>query len=118
MPGEETMNEKNLQRYKQKLLELRSRSREEMNQMIEMVLAEANEPPGEHDRKVSESLDKEVALEHTEEEIHQAVLEALQRIEDGTYGQCLECGTSIPEARLEAIPFAAYCVNCQRLQEG
>jgi DnaK suppressor protein len=37
---------------------------------------------------------------------------ALERIEDGTYGICEECGVKIPKKRLNAIPFAAMCVKC------
>jgi DnaK suppressor protein len=48
---------------------------------------------------------------------HQLVLvdEALARIEDGTYGICVRCGEPIPPGRLEALPWAARCVDCQRL---
>lgn len=38
---------------------------------------------------------------------------ALQKIEDGTYGVCEQCGETIPDARLEALPYAALCVNCK-----
>ncbi len=41
------------------------------------------------------------------------VLEALGRIDDGTYGQCVDCGSGVPEGRLEAKPEAARCVTCQ-----
>jgi len=41
------------------------------------------------------------------------VLAALARIEDDSYGQCVDCGHHIPEARLEARPDAARCVDCQ-----
>jgi DnaK suppressor protein len=37
---------------------------------------------------------------------------ALGKIEDGSYGQCDDCGTEIPKARLEARPAAALCVEC------
>lgn len=37
---------------------------------------------------------------------------ALDRIADGTYGICADCGESIAQARLEAIPEATRCVNC------
>ncbi len=37
---------------------------------------------------------------------------ALQRIEDGTYFNCDECGAEIPVARLDLLPFTAHCVNC------
>lgn len=38
---------------------------------------------------------------------------ALSRIQDGTYGQCADCGSPIPPRRLEALPFAMLCVTCQ-----
>jgi DnaK suppressor protein len=41
------------------------------------------------------------------------VLDALQRIELGTYGTCVDCGAGVPEGRLEARPEAARCVTCQ-----
>ena len=39
--------------------------------------------------------------------------EALQRIEDGTYGQCFSCGKPLDEERLKAVPTAKYDVACQ-----
>lgn len=42
-----------------------------------------------------------------------AVMEALGRIEHGTYGLCADCGRPIPEGRLDARPEAARCVACQ-----
>ena len=42
---------------------------------------------------------------------------AIERIEDGSYGQCEECGGKIPKPRLEAIPYAALCVQCASQQE-
>jgi DnaK suppressor protein len=41
------------------------------------------------------------------------VLAALARIEDSTYGQCVDCGHEIPDGRLDARPDASRCVNCQ-----
>ena len=40
-------------------------------------------------------------------------LEALHRIEDGTYGICVDCGMTIPPARLHVKPEATRCVACQ-----
>ena len=110
------MNQKDLQRYKKRLLEMRNRSRDEINRMIGVVLDDAA-AAGEHDRKVSESVDKEIVLEHTEETIRSAVVDALQRIDDGTYGECQRCGNPIPKVRLDAIPFARLCVTCERKRE-
>ena len=39
--------------------------------------------------------------------------EALERVENGTYGICAECDEPISEKRLRAIPWAKYCINCQ-----
>ena len=41
------------------------------------------------------------------------VLAALERLDAGTYGRCVSCGTELPEERLEVRPEAARCVNCQ-----
>jgi DnaK suppressor protein len=41
------------------------------------------------------------------------VTEALERIADGAYGLCVDCGDHVPEGRLEARPDAARCVRCQ-----
>lgn len=42
---------------------------------------------------------------------------ALQRFEDGTYGNCESCGAPIPIARLKVLPFACKCVKCQQMDE-
>jgi DnaK suppressor protein len=48
---------------------------------------------------------------------HQLVLvdEALARLDDGTFGTCVRCGQPIAAERLEALPWAARCIDCQRL---
>jgi DnaK suppressor protein len=38
--------------------------------------------------------------------------QALERIEEGTYGRCVSCGNLIPDDRLQAVPWAALCVPC------
>ena len=43
--------------------------------------------------------------------------ESLARIEAGEYGHCVNCDEPVPEKRLEAVPWARYCVKCQDLQE-
>ena len=39
---------------------------------------------------------------------------ALERMKDGKYGQCEVCGGRIPMARLNALPYATVCIDCQR----
>jgi DnaK suppressor protein len=48
---------------------------------------------------------------------HELVLvdAALARLESGTYGRCHRCGETIPPDRLEALPWAAYDIDCQRI---
>lgn len=58
-----------------------------------------------------------LSLMETEEDTLDAIETALQRIEEGTYGQCEECGNKIPKARLNAIPFASRCVKCAEQAE-
>jgi DnaK suppressor protein len=41
----------------------------------------------------------------------------LQRITEGSYGECLDCGAPIAEARLRAAPEAARCIACQEKRE-
>lgn len=47
-----------------------------------------------------------------EDQIRQQVREALERLNDGTFGQCLSCGREIAIERLEALPFASQCIEC------
>ena len=44
--------------------------------------------------------------------------EALQRMNDGTYGRCQHCGQEIPVERLGILPSARYCVPCQQIHRG
>jgi len=47
----------------------------------------------------------------------QAIDAALQRIAEGTYGTCRDCGQPIPIERLEALPAATRCITCERRHE-
>ena len=40
---------------------------------------------------------------------------ALTRLDAGTYGACVRCGRPIAPGRLEALPWAAHCIDCQRI---
>jgi DnaK suppressor protein len=45
------------------------------------------------------------------------VLTALRKLDEGGFGECERCGEPIGERRLEALPFARYCIDCQRRLE-
>jgi DnaK suppressor protein len=61
--------------------------------------------------------DRENALLEAADSQRRQIKAALQRIEDGTYGTCTDCGTTISEARLAVRPEAARCVECQSKAE-
>ena len=45
------------------------------------------------------------------------VISALQKLDDGAFGSCERCNEPISEKRLEALPFARHCIDCQRVIE-
>lgn len=62
-------------------------------------------------------LENTLGLVDSERRILEEIEDALIRIDDGTYGICEGNGEPIPKARLEAIPWARYCVKCASLAE-
>ncbi|HXE81448.1 MAG TPA: TraR/DksA family transcriptional regulator [Vicinamibacterales bacterium] len=61
--------------------------------------------------------DIELALIQMKSETLQRITEALQRLEEGEYGYCFECGEEIAEQRLRALPFAVRCKDCEEARE-
>jgi DnaK suppressor protein len=57
--------------------------------------------------------DRTEAVLHSAMSQRTEILAALQRIQEGSYGTCADCGRPIPEGRLEARPEATRCVACQ-----
>lgn len=57
-------------------------------------------------------LEKELSVAKNAEDLLAKVDEAMGRIEEGSYGNCVECGKAIPVARLDALPYATLCVEC------
>jgi DnaK suppressor protein len=63
------------------------------------------------------SRDLSYQLSTGEREILKSIDEALRRIDDGRYGQCTHCGRKIQVPRLQAVPWARHCIDCQELQD-
>jgi DnaK suppressor protein len=61
--------------------------------------------------------DIEFALIQMKAETLNKIDAALRRLEEGTYGDCFECGEEIAEARLRALPFAVRCKDCEEARE-
>ena len=59
--------------------------------------------------------EKEILLRtsNKEQQLLRAVESALGRIRDGSFGQCVSCRNEIDRRRLEAVPWAPYCIRCQ-----
>ena len=57
------------------------------------------------------------SLSDTERQMLLQVEEALRRIDEGAYGRCANCGREINVLRLQAVPWARFCIDCQELAE-
>ena len=58
------------------------------------------------------------SLLQNEGDVVQKIDDALGRLRDGTFGTCLICDEQIAKARLKAIPWTPYCIECQRKEEA
>jgi DnaK suppressor protein len=69
--------------------------------------------------QATDTFDREfsLGLASNEREMVHELDEALNRMEEGTYGVCESCKSSIAKARLKAVPYARLCVKCQQLKE-
>ena len=63
------------------------------------------------------SRDLSYQLSASEREILRRIDGALNRIEKGTYGRCSNCDKPVQKARLEAVPWAVLCIECQELSD-
>jgi len=62
--------------------------------------------------------DIELALIQMKSETLNKIEAARRRLDEGTYGDCFECGDEISEARLRALPFAVRCKDCEEARES
>jgi DnaK suppressor protein len=69
--------------------------------------------------EVQHATERELAIRHLDREsdLLRNVRNALQRMEQGAFGVCLRCEEGISSRRLAAIPWAAYCIQCQELAD-
>lgn len=105
---------------RQRLTEERERIRNRAQQAEGTLPADENWEVDEDSADISASMfEKEinVSLEGNIEEMIESVDTALRKIKDKTYGVCDMCGRTIAKLRLERIPFATLCVDCQSLVE-
>ena len=121
------MKKDELKTYKQQLLQLRSRLKGDVSTMADAALKKSqSEASGSlssmpiHMADLgSDNFEQEftLSLMETEEDTLLAIDGALERIEEGSYGKCEECGVSISKTRLTAIPYTALCIKCAEALE-
>ena len=61
--------------------------------------------------------DMELQRLTAEGDVQQLIEDAIQRLINGEFGKCQDCGQDIPEARLKVRPYAIYCTKCKSIRE-
>jgi len=108
-----------LKSAREKLLESRRQTLREISNDLKEGREGAKDEGMDTYDLASEERDREISfiLTDRERERLQGIQEALERIDDGSYGICESCESEISEGRLEALPFTRLCVNCQAERE-
>jgi DnaK suppressor protein len=116
------MKKDDLKDYRERLVLIRARLRGDVNTMADAALrkrrSDANGDLSSmpiHMADIgTDNFEQEFTLHlmQSEEGTLERIEIALERIEEGTYGECEACGVRIPKARLNAIPYATNCVKC------
>lgn len=118
------MNLADLNVFKDRLLLLRSRLRDDVTSMADEALGNENHEPSSmpiHMAELgSDNFEQEFTLSllASEEDNLGLIEKALVRIENKTYGTCEACGGSIPKTRLNALPHTPLCVKCAASHES
>ena len=113
----ELLSQAEIKEIKKKLEELKREAEARLKDKKNMDMPEAE--VGDPIDIAGQSMDKEILFElsgNSHNTIGQ-IDAALRKIEKGIYGRCEICRQPIPKKRIKALPFARYCVNCQRSSE-
>jgi DnaK suppressor protein len=113
--------------FKEKLHILRARLRGDVNAMAEVALrksgiegSDSNAMPIHMAELGSDNFEQEftLGLMEADEGTLGSIDAALERIQDGSYGKCIQCEGAISKARLNAIPYTPVCIKCAEMQEN
>jgi len=116
--GEEYMGKAQLDHFRNILTSWKKDLMEEVDRTVTHMKDEAANPPDPNDRATLESeFSLELRTRDRERKLIRKIDEALQRIEDGSYGYCLETGEEIGVKRLEARPVATLSIEAQERRE-
>ncbi len=113
------MEKKVLDSFREQLLEKRN----DILRDTERTLAELNDQSGNipdpNDRASAESgRNFELRIRQREQKLLSKIEEAIQRIDDGDFGECESCGELIGLKRLQARPVTSLCIECKTAQES
>jgi RNA polymerase-binding transcription factor DksA len=113
------MDAKKIKHYKNRLLEERARILASLNQNEDEFEGSTTSRSAEFEESSKMDRDKEYisGLLTMDTDVLAEIEDALKRIREGTYGKCVDTGQDIPEARLEAMPWAARTVDAQQAYE-
>lgn len=113
------MNKAKLKKFQQLLEEKRNEIVQRARQTLDQDMTlDADDLPDEMDLASSEYLQSfTFRLRGREKTFLEKIQKALERIEEGTFGDCEECGEPISEKRLEARPETTLCIRCKEDQE-
>lgn len=86
---------------------------------LSLLRGQHSETQGDFLDAAADSVQNEINSRLLEVESYElvAIDQALQRIDDGSYGICVDCGKSIPLRRLQAVPYVVDCIDCRRQAE-
>jgi len=102
-----------LQDLKRELLDRVSRTHKHIHEREERVSGNFSDQSQEmENQELVYNLDQEGRNEL------KAIEQALHRIDSGEFGLCQSCGKKIQDARIQAIPYAEYCIDCATSQEA
>lgn len=106
--------------YKKKLIEAKNQIIRKIGQTFSESQDVETDVAQDLADKAESSYTKEFLLSLSDAERRQLfqIDEALRALESGTYGLCQNCGQPISKKRLEAIPWATHCIDCQQKREA
>ena len=113
------MNPKTIKQFKTRLTGMKDKLTAGLERCLNDSKEEVSGGVPDISDDATRTYSRQVMLNLGEQERSQLgkVEEALQKLEDGRYGECEECGESIPGKRLEIVPFAKLCVVCKSKME-
>ncbi len=116
--SEEFMNSFQREYFRQKLMKWRIELLEEANQTILNLSTESLHKPDQMDRaQIESNAALDLRTRDRERKLLQKINDSLRRIEEGTYGYCIETDEPISLARLEARPIASMSLDAQEQHE-